>query len=74
MGKDLSPHPRTYLKFPRDQSGCIAIVPFFTFVVRKADESESMPKLKIPESPKSGLDNWNRVLVVYGSTANVHVC
>lgn len=28
--------PRSFLKFPRDPSGCIAIVPFFTFVVRKA--------------------------------------
>ena len=27
---------RSFLKFPRDPSGCIAIVPFFTFVVRKA--------------------------------------
>eukprot|EP00434_Breviolum_minutum_P044912 symbB.v1.2.040171.t1/scaffold6829.1/size15197/1 len=28
--------PSSFLKFPRDPSGCIAIVPFFTFVVRKA--------------------------------------
>mmetsp|Transcript_80826 Transcript_80826/g.208101 ORF Transcript_80826/g.208101 Transcript_80826/m.208101 type:complete len:497 (+) Transcript_80826:59-1549(+) len=29
--------PSTFLKFPRDQNGCIAIDPFFTFVVRKVN-------------------------------------
>jgi len=29
--------PSTFLKFPRDQNGCIAIFPFFTFVVRKVN-------------------------------------
>jgi len=29
--------PSTFLKFPRDLNGCIAIVPFFTFVMRKVN-------------------------------------
>ncbi|OLQ07338.1 Serine/threonine-protein phosphatase 2A regulatory subunit B'' subunit gamma [Symbiodinium microadriaticum] len=37
--------PSTYLKFPRDQSGCIAIVPFFTFVVRKVNLRQTRVQL-----------------------------
>lgn len=37
--------PSTYLKFPRDQSGCIAIVPFFTFVVRKVNLRQARVQL-----------------------------
>jgi len=37
--------PLTFLKFPRDQSGCIAIVPFFTFVVRKVNLKQTRVQL-----------------------------
>ncbi|CAE7335954.1 ppp2r3c [Symbiodinium natans] len=37
--------PTTFLKFPRDQSGCIAIVPFFTFVVRKVNLKQTRVQL-----------------------------
>mmetsp|Transcript_106224 Transcript_106224/g.194994 ORF Transcript_106224/g.194994 Transcript_106224/m.194994 type:complete len:475 (-) Transcript_106224:203-1627(-) len=37
--------PSTFLKFPRDQKGCIAIVPFFTFVVRKVNIKQTRVQL-----------------------------
>ncbi|CAE8657038.1 unnamed protein product, partial [Polarella glacialis] len=37
--------PSTFLKFPRDHSGCIAIVPFFTFVVRKVNLKQTRVQL-----------------------------
>jgi len=37
--------PSTFLKFPRDFSGCIAIVPFFTFVVRKVNLRQTRVQL-----------------------------
>lgn len=37
--------PSTFLKFPRDQNGCIAIVPFFTFVVRKVNIKQTRVQL-----------------------------
>lgn len=37
--------PSTFLKFPRDQDGCIAIVPFFTFVVRKVNIKQTRLQL-----------------------------
>merc|ERR1719350_2337903 len=37
--------PSTFLKFPRDQNGCIAIVPFFTFVVRKVNLRQTRVQL-----------------------------
>lgn len=37
--------PTTFLKFPRDQCGCIAIVPFFTFVVRKVNLKQTRVQL-----------------------------
>jgi len=37
--------PSSFLKFPRDPSGCIAIVPFFTFVVRKVNLRQTRVQL-----------------------------
>lgn len=42
--------PSTYLKFPRDQNGCIAIVPFFTFVVRKVNIKQTRVQLSYYDS------------------------
>merc|ERR1740138_1969554 len=37
--------PSIFLKFPRDQNGCIAIVPFFTFAARKANIRQTRVQL-----------------------------
>lgn len=37
--------PSTFLKFPRDERGCIAIVPFFTFIVRKVNMTQTRFRL-----------------------------
>eukprot|EP00930_Biecheleria_cincta_P014723 TRINITY_DN12540_c0_g1_i4.p1 TRINITY_DN12540_c0_g1~~TRINITY_DN12540_c0_g1_i4.p1 ORF type:complete len:478 (-),score=98.37 TRINITY_DN12540_c0_g1_i4:356-1789(-) len=37
--------PSTFLKFPHDQSGCMSIVPFFTFVVRKVNLKQTRVQL-----------------------------
>uniref|UniRef100_A0A7S1WIZ3 Serine/threonine-protein phosphatase 2A regulatory subunit B'' subunit gamma n=1 Tax=Alexandrium catenella TaxID=2925 RepID=A0A7S1WIZ3_ALECA len=37
--------PSTFLKFPRDQYGCIAIGPFFMFVVRKVNIRQTRVQL-----------------------------
>jgi Ca2+-binding EF-hand superfamily protein len=36
---------QTFLKFPRDKNGCIGIVPFFTFIVRKVNISQTRVQL-----------------------------
>jgi Ca2+-binding EF-hand superfamily protein len=35
----------TFLKFPRDKHGCIAIIPFFTFIVRKVNIKQTRVQL-----------------------------
>jgi len=37
--------PSVFMKFPRDRNGCIAIVPFFTFVVRKVNIRQTRVQL-----------------------------
>jgi len=37
--------PEMFLKFPRDHNGCIAIVPFFTFIVRKVNLKQTRVQL-----------------------------
>lgn len=37
--------PSVFMKFPRDRNGCVAIVPFFTFVVRKVNIRQTRVQL-----------------------------
>lgn len=37
--------PSTFLKFPRDENGCIGVYPFFTFVVRKVNLKQTRVQL-----------------------------
>lgn len=44
----------TFLKFPRDQTGAIAILPFFTFVVRKVTLKQTRLELSYYDEKRRG--------------------
>eukprot|EP00929_Paragymnodinium_shiwhaense_P113874 TRINITY_DN82168_c0_g1_i1.p1 TRINITY_DN82168_c0_g1~~TRINITY_DN82168_c0_g1_i1.p1 ORF type:complete len:475 (+),score=139.99 TRINITY_DN82168_c0_g1_i1:139-1563(+) len=46
--------PSIFLKFPRDASGCIAILPFFTFVVRKVTLKQTRVELSYYDEKRRG--------------------
>jgi len=46
--------PSIFLKFPRDPSGCIAILPYFTFVVRKVTLKQTRVELSYYDEKRRG--------------------
>lgn len=46
--------PSLFLKFPREKNGCIAILPFFTFVVRKVTLNQTRLELSYYDEKRRG--------------------
>eukprot|EP00928_Gymnodinium_smaydae_P098700 TRINITY_DN9239_c0_g1_i1.p1 TRINITY_DN9239_c0_g1~~TRINITY_DN9239_c0_g1_i1.p1 ORF type:complete len:481 (-),score=126.88 TRINITY_DN9239_c0_g1_i1:51-1460(-) len=46
--------PSIFLKFPKDQNGCIAILPFFTYVVRKITLKQTRLELSYYDEKRRG--------------------